>query len=176
MITSVPAPLSGRVALVTGGSRGIGAGVAIDFARKGCSHVAITYSSDLDAANKVLSSIRDISSDIKTAAIKADVRSPTFGPEVIRLALESLGVDHVDIVVSNAALSDMRTLQKMEDHTKERFDQFMTANVWNPFQLALAAIPHMQAGGRIIFISSVASRRPNVSIFLKSVGDFFFLL
>ncbi|OAP65111.1 hypothetical protein AYL99_01083 [Fonsecaea erecta] len=161
MISSIPAPLAGRVAIVTGGSRGIGAAIAIDFARRGCSHVAITYLGNIDAAKKVLSTIEEISSDIKTALIRADVTSETFGPDVIKETLRSLAVDHIDIVVSNAALSDMNTLQNMETHTKEAFDRFMTANIWSPFQLSLAAIPHMPRGGRIISISSVASRRPN---------------
>ncbi|EXJ68565.1 uncharacterized protein A1O5_08359 [Cladophialophora psammophila CBS 110553] len=163
MISSIPAPLAGRVAIITEASRGIGAAVAIDFARRGCSHIAITYLGNIDAAKKVLSSINEISSDIKTALIRADVTSEMFGQDVVKAALSSLAVNHIDIVVSNAALSDTKTLQSMETHTKEAFDQFMTANVWSPFQLSLAAIPHMGRGGRIITISSVASRRPNVN-------------
>ncbi|KAH8811224.1 hypothetical protein F5884DRAFT_897685 [Xylogone sp. PMI_703] len=162
MITTIAAPLAGRVALVTGASRGIGAAIAVDLARKGCSHIAITYSSNIEAANEVISKIQEISSDIGVALIKADVTSVTFGPQTIKAAVDALAVDHLDIVISNAALSDLRSLQPIESHTKEAFDQFMTANIWSPLQLSLAAIPHLRQGGRIIIISSVASKRPNV--------------
>lgn len=163
MITTIPALLHGRVALITGGSCGIGAGIALDFAREGCSHIAITYSNNRGVANEVLSSILKISTEVKTAAIEADITSVTFGPDTIAASLKSLAVDRIDIVVSNAVLFSLESLQKMEEHAKETFDNFMTANVRSPFQLALAAILRMPPGGKIINISSVASKRPNVS-------------
>ncbi|KIW90140.1 uncharacterized protein Z519_09572 [Cladophialophora bantiana CBS 173.52] len=168
MISIIPAPLAGRVAIITGASWGIGAAVAIDFARRGCSHIAITYLGNIDAAKKVLSSINEICPDIKTALIRADVTSEMFGQDAVKAALSSLSVNHIDIVVSNAALSDMNIPQNMETHTKDASDRFMTANVWSPFQLSLAAIPYMTKGERIITISSVASKRPNVSLPLTS--------
>ncbi|KEF61010.1 uncharacterized protein A1O9_02574 [Exophiala aquamarina CBS 119918] len=67
-ITTIPAPLKGKVAIITGGSKGIGRETALNFARKGCSHIAITYVQDNAAAREVLEAITDISPDCRAVA------------------------------------------------------------------------------------------------------------
>jgi len=161
MATTIPAPLVGRTAIVTGGSRGIGAGIAVDLARKGCTAIAITYAQNKHAAESVLETIRDTNPLIRTIAIQADLLSPTFGADLVSNALEQLGVSTIDIVVANAAFAEAKYLEPMHTGSKETFEKFMTGNVWSQMQLALAAMPHIPPCGRIINISSVASKRAN---------------
>lgn len=155
---TVPAPLKGKVAVVTGGSRGIGAGTALKLAQQGCSHIAITYVNNQNAADKMLSSIKDISPKIKTCAVQANLLDPDFGPKVVKQAMAGLEVDHLDIVISNAAPVSTDKMIPAHQMTKEDFDYMITGNAWAPFSLAQASISHMAPGGRIIMISSGSSK------------------
>ena len=160
MISSIPAPLFGKYAVVTGGSRGIGAAIALDLAKKGAMGVAITYTGNKEAAERVLDQLRTLGVT-KCFAIQADLLSPTFGDDVVAAALKNFETFHLDIVVSNAALAHMNYNQPFESHTVDAFDKLMRANVWAPMQLMRAALPIIAEGGRLINISSVASKRAN---------------
>ena len=162
MATTIPVPLAGKKAIVTRGSRSIGAGIATDFARKGCIAIEITYANNKDAAETVLKSIPDIKASIRMVAIQADLLSPTFSHEVVNLALVELSVTDIDTAAANAALADARNLESVLHHTKERFEKLMIANVWSQLRLAMVAIPFMQPGGRMVNISSAASKQANV--------------
>ncbi|KAI7112494.1 hypothetical protein KC316_g19235, partial [Hortaea werneckii] len=107
MADTIPAPMKGKIALVTGASRGIGAGIALVLARGGCTHISITYAANKTAAEKTVQAIRDINNTIKTCIIQGDVRDLSFGKMVVEESLKGLGVDHIDIMVSNAALLDV---------------------------------------------------------------------
>ena len=120
---SISAPLKGKVAIVTGGSRGIGASIARTFARQGCTHIAITYTSQKGKAEDVLRSISEVNSKIKTCAIAADLEDADIGSKVITQALKSLAVDHIDILVSNAAVVDQASMPPVADMTKALFDK-----------------------------------------------------
>lgn len=120
---TVSAPLRGKVAIVTGGSRGIGACIAQTFARQGCTHIATTYTSQKSKAEEVLSSIAEISPEIKTCAIAADLGEPDIGSKVIKEALKRLNVDHIDILVSNAAVVDQASFQPVAEMKKAQFDK-----------------------------------------------------
>ena len=155
---TVPAPLKGKIALITGGSRGIGAGTARKFAQQGCSHIAITYVNNKDAADRMLSAIQEISPKIKTCAVQADLLNPDFGPKVVKETLGGLGVDRLDIVVSNAAPVSTDKMIPALTMNKEDWDYMIQGNAWAPLSLAQAAVNHMTPGGRIIFISSGSSK------------------
>ena len=161
MATTIPAPLAGKTALVTGASRGIGAGIAVDLARKGCVAIAISYAANRDAADATLRDIREVNHSIRAVAIRADLLSPTFGPDLVAAARQELGISTIDIVVANAAFAEAQYLEPVHKHSKQTFEMFMTGNVWSQMQLDLEAMQHMGPGGRIINISSVASRRAN---------------
>lgn len=151
---TVPAPLKGKVAVVTGGSRGIGAATTRIFAQQGCTHLAITYYTNKDKAEEVLATVREINSKIKTCAIAVDVLDPEIGPKVVKQALEGLGTDHIDILVSNAASVDAVNFPPVAQITKEQWDDLITGNAWAPLSLAKEVINCMPRGGRIIMVSN----------------------
>ena len=157
-ITTVAAPLVGKVAVVTGASRGIGLATALLFAHQGCTHIAITYQAAKTLAQAALSSIASIDPDIIITAIQADVRNPNFGTHVVSSALTQLNVSQIDILVSNAGLQDIDDHKLAANITKADFDLAMTAQAWAPLQLSIAAIAHMPRGGRVILNSSGSSK------------------
>ena len=157
-MNTIPAPLKGKVAVVTGGSRGIGAGIAQKFAEEGCTHIAITYNTNKDKAQQVLASLREVSPNIKTCAIAADVLDPEFGSKVVKQALAALETDHIDIMVSNAAYIDVKSYIPVADLNKEDWDLSISGLAWAPLSLAKEVIHHMPHGGRIIMLSSGSSK------------------
>ncbi|KAK4508040.1 hypothetical protein PRZ48_001777 [Zasmidium cellare] len=158
---SVPAPLKGKVAIVTGGSRGIGAAIAETFAKNGCTHIGITYNSNKSLAEDTEKKMASINSKIKTFSLKTDICDAECGRYTVEESLKGLGVDHIDIMVSCAALAEISTFQTAEAMTKEHWDRMMTADAWTPFALARESAKVMPEGGRIIMISSGASRGAN---------------
>lgn len=162
MTTTIPAPLIDKVAVVTGASRGIGAAIAIELARKGAAAIAITYLGNISAAENTLAKIRAVSPHASCIAIKADILSPTFGEDVVKTTLSGLATSDLDIIVNNAAISDMRYQERFEEMTYQGFERMMRGNGWGSIQLIRTALPHIRPGGRIINISSTASKRPNL--------------
>lgn len=154
---SISAPLAGKVAIVTGGSRGIGASIAVTLARQGCSHIAITYSSAAAKAQAVLEEIHAISPKIKTTAFSADLADADFGKHVVQQALKGLEVDHIDIAISNAALVEVANFPKTATVTRDEWDAMQHGTCWAPLDLARRSVEVMPPGGRIILISSAAS-------------------
>ena len=148
----------GKVAIITGASRGIGLETALLFARQGCTHIAITYQSATSLAQAALASIATMDPSITTTTIQADVRDPDFGTHVVSCALTQLNVSQIDILVSNAGLQDIDDHKLAANITKADFDLAMTAQAWAPLQLSIAAIAHMPRGGRVILNSSGSSK------------------
>jgi 3-oxoacyl-[acyl-carrier protein] reductase len=143
--------LSGKVALVTGGSRSIGAAIAKRLAADGAA-VAITYSSSPEKANEV---VRAIEADGgKALAIKAD----SANPEAVRLAVaKTIGtLGSLDILVNNAGAL---AVAPIEQFPLEDFDRLIAINVRGLFVATQEAARHMREGGRIIHIGSTNSDR-----------------
>lgn len=161
MATTIAAPLSGKCAIITGGSRGIGAAIARELARLGASKIAITYNNNQDAARGVVQSVESQYSGVTAIDVQADLLSPTFGRSIISEVRKQLQIDKFDIVVNNAALTGGESYEPFEEITYEVFEKTMRANLWAPLDLIKASLPFLNHGGRIINISSTSSTRPN---------------
>lgn len=160
-MTQDSSSLAGKTALVTGGSRGIGRAIAIQFARKGLRKLAITYVRDLESANSALKECRK--EGVETAiAIKADLLNPSVGKHLITQASAGLQTSTIDILVNNAAMLDPATSPSVENLTLEHFQEQMQANCFAPVAITNACMSHLPpSGGRVINISSVAARTAN---------------
>lgn len=149
-------PLSGKVAIVTGGSRGIGAAIARRLAREGAS-VAITYSNSRSKADEVINAIQVEGG--KGVAILADSTDPAAVAGAIHGTVKSLG--RLDILVNNAGVAIIKPL---DEFSIEEFDRTVAINVRAVFAGAKEAARLMKQGGRggrIITIGSVnADRMP----------------
>ena len=148
-LTTTSKRLAGKVALVTGGSRGIGAAIALRLASEGAT-VAVTYASNKTAADKVVSQIEEIGS--KAIAVKANVSSDA---DTTALVAEIKKLGKIDILVNNAAIF---VGAPVDQASLEQFDQLFNTNVRGLVATTLAALPFINDGGRIINISSGAAR------------------
>src|ERR1700761_4932185 len=120
--TSDPSSLAGKTALITGGSRGIGAGIAFQFAKKGITGVAVTYANSAQAAEEVLAKCRALGVQ-RTVAIHADLLDAQVGPTVIPQVLAGLEAKTLDIVVNNAAVVDFTLMEPFEGITLNAFSK-----------------------------------------------------
>ncbi|KAJ3580471.1 hypothetical protein NPX13_g80 [Xylaria arbuscula] len=143
--------LQGRVAIVTGGSRGIGAGIAQELGKRGAK-VVITYAASSAKAEKVVEIIKTSSDAI---AIKADCMDPASPEKIVSATIQTFG-ERVDIIVNNAGAGDELFL---EDTTLEHFDKVFYTNVRFPMFLVKSCLPYLQNGGRIVNLSSVVARQ-----------------
>ncbi len=151
-----PTNLVGKVALVTGASRGIGAGIALELGARGAS-IIVNYVKGLDGAQAIVSQIEALGS--KAIAIQADVSKV---PEITRLFEESKAhFGKIDVVCSN---SGMESFDKTEDITEERFDLVFGLNLRAQFFVGQHAYKYCEPGSRLILMSSIAAG-------LISVGD-----
>jgi 3-oxoacyl-[acyl-carrier protein] reductase len=138
--------LDGKVALVTGGSRGIGAAVALRLARQGAD-VALTYQQDKRRADAVTGEIR--LAGRRATAVRADSGDPAAMVAAVDRAADELG--RLDIVVNNAGAYLTGPLDQL---TLAEFEETVAVNIRGPFVATQAAVRHMAAGGRIINIGS----------------------
>jgi len=143
--------LAGKRALVTGGSRGIGAAIALALADKGAD-VAITYERSADRAAEVVRAIER--KGRKALAIQADSADPAAVKRSVDEAAQALG--GLDILVNNAAIA---LYGAIADVSVEQIDTLLDVNVRSPLLASQAAIPYLQAGGRVITIGSVGAER-----------------
>ncbi|WP_368564297.1 3-oxoacyl-ACP reductase family protein [Pseudoxanthomonas sp. UTMC 1351] len=155
--------LSGKVALVTGGSRGIGAAIAKRLARDGAD-VALTYASAADDARIVSAAIEQYGR--RALAIAADSADPRAVIDAVERTVAELG--RIDILVNNAGIFPYGPLDEV---TLEIFDRTMSIHVRASFVAAQAAARHMHDGGRIINIGSCLGERvggPNMTVYAAS--------
>ncbi|KAM5347669.1 hypothetical protein ACJ41O_007493 [Fusarium nematophilum] len=158
-----PWSLAGKTAIVTGGSRGIGRAIAIQFARKGLDKIAITYASNSEAAQVTLDECRRLGVS-QAIAIQADLLDPQFGPLVIQKTLEGLGTPTIDILVNNAVVTAMKYYRPVDETTADIFSQLMKGNVYSSMAATTECMAHFPPkGGRVINISSAAAKMGNPS-------------
>jgi len=143
--------LNGKRALVTGGSRGIGAAIALALAENGAD-VAFTYQYSAEKADAVAKSIGGTGR--RAVAIQADSADPEAITRCVSEAVAALG--GLDILVNSAAVGLSGTIADID---LKAYQVLMDINVRGPVLFAKAAIPHLAAGGRIISIGSVLGER-----------------
>src|ERR1700733_8731391 len=147
-----------KVALVTGGSRGIGAAIAKRLAADGAS-VAITYAKDASAASAEVKAIERGGG--KAVAIQADAANTEAVKGSVEKAVATFG--RLDVLVNNAGTAIPKTF---EETTLEEMDRVIDINVRGVFATTQAALKHMNDGGRIIMIGSCVGERAQVPGFV----------
>jgi len=146
-----------KVALVTGGSKGIGRAIALRLARDGC-NVAVNYKTDLRLAQDAVEEIGNIGRN--AIAIKADVGSATEVAAMTNATLDAFG--RIDILVNNAGVEAGEPCPLMQ-LSEDDWDAMFDVNVKGVFLCSKAAVPNMigQRSGKIINISSICGRIPS---------------
>ncbi len=146
--------LKGKVALITGSDSGIGRAVAIAFAREGAD-VLISYLSEDEDAHDTARWVEEAGR--RAVVAPGDIKSEDHCKALVKRAVEELG--GIDILVNNAAFQ--RTYADIADITAEEWDQTFRTNIYGPFFLTKAAVPHMKPGSSIINTTSIQSRQPS---------------
>ncbi len=157
--------LKGKVALVTGGSRGIGAAIAKRLAADGA-RVAITFAKDANSASAVVKAIEGAGG--KAVAIQADAADP----EAVRTSVENTvtALGKLDVLVNNAGTAIPKPFQ---DATLEEMDHLINLNIRGVFVTTQAALKHMNDNGRIIMIGSCVGERnltPGLAAYAATKG------
>jgi len=151
--------LAGRKALITGGDSGMGRAAAIAYAREGAD-VAINYlPAEEEDAKQVIALIREAGR--KGVALPGDLREESFCKKLVADAVSALG--GLDILVSNAARQ--QTKASILDLSTEDFDATMKTNIYAPFWLIKAAVPHLKPGSVIIGTSSEQAYDPSADLY-----------
>ena len=143
--------LSGKTALVTGASRGIGRASALALAAAGA-QVLVHYGRGANEANGVVSEIRKASG--RADAVAADLERAD-GPHKLAKLARDIVDDRLDILVANAGVSKSATI---EDTTIEDFDKLFAVNVRAPFFLVQQLLPILSKGSSIVLVASLAAR------------------
>jgi len=143
--------LENKRALVTGGSRGIGAAIVKRLAREGA-HVALTYVSKPSQANETVKAAQELG--VKALAIQADSAEADAVVAAVEQTVRELG--GIDILVNNAGIA---VIAPIDDYRLEDLDRTLAVNVRAVFVATQAAVKHMQAGGRIINVGSCNAER-----------------
>jgi NAD(P)-dependent dehydrogenase (short-subunit alcohol dehydrogenase family) len=144
------AKLSGKTALVTGASRGIGRASALALAQEGA-QVLVHYSHGATEAEAVVGEIRHAGG--RADAIAADLGAPDGAHKLAKQVRAILG-DRLDILVANAGIAKAATI---EDTTVEDFDKLFAVNVRGPFFLVQQLLPILGSGASIVLVSSLAA-------------------
>ena len=144
--------LSGRVALVTGASRGIGREVALALAGAGC-HVAIGYNSSAAQAEEVVAAVKAIGR--KAVGLSADVSKSAQAADLVASVERNLGP--IGILVNNAGVNPVRAIDQI---TPDDWGKTIETNLSSAFYVTQAALPGMRVRtwGRIIMMSSIAAQ------------------
>ncbi|GEB02425.1 glucose 1-dehydrogenase [Gluconobacter roseus] len=156
--------LAGKVAVVTGASKGIGSGIAEALAAAGAA-VIINYASSKVEADAVVTAITEKGG--KALAVQGDVSSKTDAEAIIAAAISAFG--RLDILVNNSGIYEFG---RIEEITPEHFHRQFNVNVLGLIQVTQAAVPYLGKGSSIINISSVCSQvtPPNAAVYVGTKG------
>ncbi|KAB8332231.1 SDR family oxidoreductase [Scytonema tolypothrichoides VB-61278] len=158
------APLAGKIAIVTGSSRGIGRAIALKLAGNGAS-VVVNYAGNANKAQEVVTEIENLG--VQAIALQADVSKVTDIQQLFEQTIERFG--KVDILVNNAGINFYKPLIEV---TEEDFDKIFAINVKGTYFTCQQAAHHMAYGGRIINFSSstTAMMLPTYSAYVGTKG------
>ncbi|HEY1769735.1 MAG TPA: glucose 1-dehydrogenase [Chthoniobacterales bacterium] len=156
--------LRDKVAVVTGASKGIGAGIAQALAAAGAS-VVVNYASSKSGADKVVDQIATAGG--RAVAVAGDISKAAEARGIIDAALQNFA--RLDIVVNNSGVFEMGPLEQITD---EHFHRQFNVNVLGLLHVAQAALPHLKQGASIINVSSVVSRvtPPGSAVYTATKG------
>ncbi|MBN2239445.1 MAG: SDR family oxidoreductase [Dehalococcoidales bacterium] len=149
--------LENKVALITGGAKGMGEAMALKFADEGCD--VVVNALHIEGAEKVVGEVR--AKGRKAVAIAADISDSTAVNDMVTKTIQELGT--IDILVNNAGGVGGGNL---ENSTEEDWDRVLAVNLKGHFLVTKAAVPYMkkQKSGKIIFLSSMGAVHPAVSV------------
>lgn len=144
--------LTGKVALITGGSKGIGKFIALTYAQLGVA-VALTYLSDKSSADSIAQAILDAGG--KALAVRADVQKENEIKEMTARIRQELGP--IDILVNNAGITMPKPWQEV---TPDNWQTILSTNLTSAFLVTQEIVPEMvsRGWGRVIFLSSIAAQ------------------
>ncbi|KUL82037.1 hypothetical protein ZTR_10041 [Talaromyces verruculosus] len=146
--------LTGKAAIVTGASRGIGAAIAIQLGRRGA-NVVVNYTSD-KSKQRAAEVVKEIEAAGSQATLcQASVADVKAIPKIVDAALQLSQSGKIEILIHNAALGVDANLDEVSE---ELFQTHFDTNVKGPIFLTKAVIPHIAKGGRVVFVSSAAAR------------------
>src|SRR5713101_3650529 len=142
-----------RAALITGGSRGIGRGIALRLGREGA-RVAIAYRSNKGAAQQTLRQLQSVGADC--VAVETDITVAGNAEQLVQTVVERFG--RLDILVNN--VGDFRW-GLLAESSAEEWQQIFISNLWSVFYASRAALPQMRRGrwGRIVNLGAVGAER-----------------
>jgi NAD(P)-dependent dehydrogenase (short-subunit alcohol dehydrogenase family) len=152
--------LAGRKALITGGDSGMGRAAAIAYAREGADVAINYYPTEEPDAQEVVELIRQAGRN--AVAIPGDLRNEQFCRQLVSEALQKLG--SLDTVVCNAGRQ--QSIASILDVTTEEFDSTMKTNIYAPFWIIKAALPHLQPGACIIGTTSEQAYNPEPDLYV----------
>jgi len=156
--------LTGKVAVVTGASKGIGAAIAKALGREGAS-VVVNYASSKSGADKVVLAITEKGG--KAIAVKADVSKAVEAKALIDDTLKAFG--RIDVLVNNSGVYEFAAL---EEFTEESFHRMFNINVLGLLLVSQAAAKHLPEGGSVINVGSAVTRitPPNSAVYTATKG------
>jgi 3-oxoacyl-[acyl-carrier protein] reductase len=147
---AIVAKLTGKVAVVTGASKGIGAAIAQALAAEGAS-VVVNYASSQAGADKVVAAITQAGG--KAVAVRGDVSKAADAQGIVDAAIETYG--RLDVLVNNSGVYDFAPVEQI---TEEHFDKHFNVNVRGLLLITQAASKHLGEGASIVNVGSVVSR------------------
>jgi NAD(P)-dependent dehydrogenase (short-subunit alcohol dehydrogenase family) len=151
--------LTGRKALITGGDSGMGRAAAIAYAREGADVAINYYPTEEPDAKEVAQFIQ--AAGRKAVLIPGDLREENFCKQLVDQAFKTLG--GLDILVSNAGRQQSH--ESILDISTEQFDWTMKTNIYAPFWIIKAALPHLEPGAAIIATTSVQAYDPSADLY-----------